>query len=85
MNEVKVVHQLPADWGNGDACLVALDMPARTQYFVVSSVDALITGPETLAFRADADGEVSSWTEVAGGRGMSREEVIDELREMFSA
>jgi hypothetical protein len=49
------------------------------QYFVVSSVIAPFSGFETLVFLADENGEVTSWDEVAGGRGVSREEAITEL------
>jgi hypothetical protein len=48
-------------------------------YFVVSSTVAMFTGPETLVFPADADGNVTDWGEVAGGRGVSRQEAIAEL------
>jgi hypothetical protein len=58
----------------GDACLVR----RGSDYFVVSSVDAY-SGPETLAFRTDSQGEVTDWHEAAGWRGASREEVIAEL------
>jgi hypothetical protein len=57
------------------ACLVR----RGAEYFVVSSADAMFTGPETLVFPADADGKVTDWGEVAGGRGVSREEAITEL------
>lgn len=49
------------------------------KYFVVSSVNAPFSGFETLVFPANADGKVTDWGEVAGGRGMSREQAIAEL------
>ena len=49
------------------------------KHYVVSSVDAMFSGPETLVFEADESGEVTSWGEVAGGRGMSRDEAIADL------
>lgn len=70
-----VVRELKG-W-QGRACLVK----RGDEYFVVSSVNAPFSGPETLAFRADAKGNVESFTEVAGGRRMSREEVLSELAE----
>lgn len=51
------------------------------EYFVVSSVVAMFTGFETLVFAADSEGNVTSWTEVAGGRGMYQEEAIQQLEE----
>lgn len=50
-------------------------------FFVVSSVNAPFSGPETLVFPADKHGNVTDWMQVAGGRGMSREEAIAELAE----
>lgn len=49
------------------------------KYFVVSSVNAMFTGFETLVFPSDAEGNITNFHEVAGGRGMSREEAIAEL------
>jgi hypothetical protein len=62
----------------GQACLVR----RGEKFFVISSVNALYTGPETLVFAADADGEVVDYGEVAGGRGVSRDEAIAELAAM---
>jgi hypothetical protein len=51
------------------------------EFFVVSTVTAFDTGRlETLAFRADAKGKITNWTEVAGGIGKHREEVIAQLQ-----
>ena len=75
MSTVEVIRELTGF--RGAACLVR----RGDEYFVVSSVDALPTGPETLVFPADADGNVTGWGEVAGGRGVSREEAIAELAE----
>lgn len=49
------------------------------QYFVVSSVVAMFSGFETLVFPANEAGEVTSWSAVAGGRGASRKDAIEEL------
>lgn len=75
----EIVKELP-DWGKGDACLVR----KGDEYFVVSSVYAMFSGFETLAFRCDKDAEVGAvgednWLEVAGGRGRSRDETIAEI------
>lgn len=48
-------------------------------YYVVSSVSAPFTGFETLVFRSDAEGNITDWGEVAGGRGVSRAEAIGQL------
>lgn len=50
-------------------------------YFVVSSVHAPFTGFETLVFPANGKGEVTDWGEVAGGRGMTREQAIQQLED----
>jgi hypothetical protein len=70
---VQIVKELTG-W-RGDACLVK----RGEDYFVVSSVVAAYSGPETLVFPSDAKGKPTSWGEVAGGRGVSREEAIAEL------
>jgi hypothetical protein len=69
---VQIIRELK-DY-NGRACLVR----KGEEYFVVSSVSVLGT-PETLVFRADAEGDITEWLEVAGGKHMSREEAIVDL------
>lgn len=73
---VEFIRELP-DWGQGEACLVR----KGEQHFVVSSVDAPFTGPETLVFACNENAEVESFLDVAGGRGMSREAAIFDLQE----
>lgn len=73
MVEVETVREL--DGFMGDAVLVK----KGGEFFVVSSVDAMFSGFETLVFPADAEGKVTDWGEVAGGRGMNREEAIADL------
>lgn len=73
MSTVEFVKELTG-W-QGSACLVR----KGAKYFIVSSVTAPITGFETLVFPARADGSVISYGDVAGGRGMSREEAITDL------
>jgi hypothetical protein len=77
---VEFVREITDDYGalrGGSACLVK----RGDEFFIVSSIPSPFDTlqPETLAFPADADGEVTSWIEVAGGRLMSREETIEEL------
>jgi hypothetical protein len=73
---VEVIGPVNED-SRGDQVLVK----RGDEYFVVSSVDAMFSGFETLVFRSDEKGNVTNWGEVAGGRGMSREEAIADLAE----
>ena len=75
MAEVEFVKELSGFQGR--ACLVK----AGGEFFAVSSVNAMFTGPETLVFRADENGEVASFMDVAGGRGLTREEAMADLGE----
>lgn len=76
--DVSIVRELPMTCTGANQVLVA----KGARFFVVSSVNAMFTGPETLVFPADENGEVTSRGRVAGGRGYSREEAIDELRRL---
>lgn len=63
----------------GDSCLVQDEDTG--EYFLVSTVtkaDFADTAGEvdTFAFRADADGNVFDWDDVAGGADMTRDDVI---------
>jgi len=50
----------------------------RYQYVVASAVQAY-SGPETLIFGADDDGEIANWSELDGGRGyLSHEDAFIE-------
>lgn len=77
MPEVKTLKELKGEKYGNTRCLVQCD----DQYFVVSSILCAPDhhGPETLAFASDEHGEVSSYQDLAGGPGMTREEVIAEL------
>lgn len=63
--------------GGGNACLVKIG----EDHFIVSTIHSAFDhhGAETLAFPCDEHGEVTSWTDVAGGQGKSREQTIAEL------
>jgi hypothetical protein len=63
---VEFIREL--DGFTGDACLVKRD----GKHYVVSTTYAFGTGLETLIFPADAAGNVASWAEVGGGRGIGR-------------
>jgi len=74
---IEVIREL--DDFTGSACLVRKGF----KFYVVSTAEDPYTGiEETLAFPSDADGNVLSWGEVAGGRHATREEVIQELAKM---
>ena len=49
------------------------------KYFVVSGVNAMYSGWEVLIFPSTKQGKITDWGEVAGGRGMTHEEAIQEL------
>ena len=63
------------DGFTGEAHLVKKD----DKFFVVSGTTAMFTGWEVLVFPADAEGNVTNWGEVCGGRGISIQDAIDEL------
>lgn len=71
---VEVIGPVNED-STGDQVLVK----QGDDYFVVSSVHAPFSGFETLVFRADAEGNITEWGEVAGGRGVSRSGAIHQL------
>jgi hypothetical protein len=54
------------------------------RYFVISSVSAY-SGPETLVFRSNCKGVVTDWTDIAGGRRMSREQAYEDLSAKLEA
>lgn len=60
----------------GTAWLVEID----GYYFIVSGTIAF-TGWECLVFPANKNGEVTSWGDVAGGRGFSHEDALADLVE----
>lgn len=71
-NDVLIVKRL-----NSTRQLVA----CNGEYFVVSQAVAAGVEDETMAFRSDDQGKVTSYREVAGGRNTSPTEVIEELRQ----
>jgi NAD(P)H-flavin reductase len=81
MAEVEFVKELEGDWmyPGQKACVVK----RGADYFQISTIVSAPDhgGPETLAFACDEDGEVTSYTDLAGGRGWSREDTIKELAE----
>jgi hypothetical protein len=77
---VEIVRELPVSESGASQVLVKI----AGAYYVVSSVDAMFTGFETLVFLADETGEVTDWVDIAGGRGMSRDEAIRDLERMLT-
>ena len=59
-------------------------MKVGEEYVLISEsgpelTDGMLEHPETLAFMCDEDGNVHSWTEVAGGSMMQTHDVIVEI------
>ena len=63
----------------GRACLVLCE--ETDDYFVISTItDHGAYGEmQSMAFKADEDGNVVDWLEVAGGGNMTREDVLEYL------
>lgn len=78
-NAARVIKELEG-W-TGRACVVEVG----GRHYVVSSItprdEPLLRCPETLAFESDENGNVAKYSEVAGGKNMTREETIAELEE----
>lgn len=65
MNTATFIRTL--DGWKGDARLFKVDPPLDSAaYVVVSAVTVPFTGPETFIFAADAEGEVTSFSELPG-------------------
>jgi hypothetical protein len=79
--KVEFVKELKVSPSGSRQCLVKMG----EKFFVVSSVHAMFTGFETLVFPADESGEITNWSEVAGGRGLSREAAIADLEQRDEA
>lgn len=55
------------------------------QHYVASHTYVPFSGRETLVFRSNAKGKVSSFLEVCGGKGMSLTAAVSELEGMSDA
>lgn len=76
--KVETIRELtPSDNWRGKVVLVK----KGEDYFAISSVNVPYSGFETLVFRATKEGTVIDWGEVAGGKGVSREEAIRQLED----
>ena len=71
------IKELDPPLMGGSACLVQI----REQHYRVSTT-RIKHHDETLAFKCDANGEVTDWSEVCGGREATREEVIEMLTKL---
>jgi hypothetical protein len=77
MSKATFLRELEPTVRGQEICLIELD----GKHYVVSSIPSAPDhrGPETLAFAADASGEITSYADLAGGRDMSREQTISQL------
>lgn len=73
--ETEILRKDVTRYGTDPAWLVE----RNGQFFVISTAQMGESGPETTAFRATADGEVTSWDGVAGERGADKARVLAEL------
>lgn len=71
------IKELDSNVRGGSACLVQMG----DKYYIISSIPKAPDhgGSETLAFEADKEGLVLSYTDLAGGKYKTREETIEEL------
>jgi hypothetical protein len=53
------------------------------RYFVVSSTVAMFTGREVLVFKSNKKGKVTNWSPVCGNRGITTEDAILELDDLY--
>jgi len=48
----------------------------NNEFYVISESVVPFTGLETLIFKSDAQGTITDWIEVGGGKGLTLNEVI---------
>ena len=46
-----------------------VELELAAEFVISSGTNVMFSGPETLIFPADEDGEVTSWCEIGGSRG----------------
>ena len=51
----------------------------NNEFYLVSESDVPLSGLETLVFRCDPTGHVSSYMDVGGGRGITLDEVLNNV------
>ena len=54
-------------------------------FYVASGVNAMYTGWEVLVFPADERGEITSYGDVAGGRGITYEDAVESLEQALNS
>jgi hypothetical protein len=78
MSRIEVIEEgLP---GFMDIAVLVKDT-IENEFYVVSSTNVPLSGPETLVFPSDENGEISSWADVVGGRQLTTEEAIEMLED----
>lgn len=82
--EVEIVKELGGSGAAKQVLLKTRENPPR--YFVASTVVAFDTGKmETLVFASDEDGEIESFTALAGGILMKRSDAIKDLEKRLDS
>lgn len=81
MSDVRIVKDVSSDFTEQAFVVERVRENNTSEFFVISRVErAPDTGmPEALAFECDANGNVTCWTDVAGGIARTVEDVILEL------
>ena len=55
----------------------------NNEFYIVSETVVPFTGLETLIFPADAEGTITNWIEVGGGKGLTLNEVLNDIGAHF--
>ena len=85
--QVSVVEEQRSGVRGGSRLLLRAEGEGtKVDYYVASyTPSAPDTGiPETLVFASDAQGNVTNWRDVAGGRNMSLQEATDHLKAILN-
>ena len=78
---LKFVRNLKSGYSTGIGRVTArtLYQYGDFKFFVVSSA-VVMSVPETLVFAADSTGEVTNYIDLAGGKRMSQEDAVKDLK-----
>lgn len=68
MNQVEEVKRQTSRAGADQVVTKVTYGDGTVRHYLVSSVNALVTGPETMVFSCDEDGDVSSWGDLWSSR-----------------
>ena len=55
----------------------------NNEFYIVSETVVPFTGLETLIFTADAEGAITNWIQVGGGKGLTLNEVLNDIDAHF--